>query len=41
MNFGGPLALVMKTTSKEVSSDGEADYSEEGLLMNFDDEVIA
>lgn len=41
MNFGGPLALILKTTRKEVCFDGEANDNKEGLLMNSDDETLA
>ncbi|XP_042751473.1 uncharacterized protein LOC111903530 [Lactuca sativa] len=40
LSFGVPLALVSKTTGKEVCSDGEADETEESHLMNYDDEVV-
>lgn len=39
MNFGGPLALVSKTTFKYVCSDYEGGDGEEGFLINSDYEV--
>lgn len=41
INFGGPLALVSKTTRKEAYSEGEADENEECFLMNSDDKDVA
>lgn len=40
-SFGGPLALVSKTNVKGDSSDDEDGESEEGLIVNYDDEVVA
>lgn len=36
MNFGGPLALVLKTTIGQVCSDDKGGDSDEGLMMNLD-----
>lgn len=36
LNFGGPLAFVSTMNVEDMCSD-----SEEGLLMNSDDEVVA
>lgn len=40
-NFGGPLALVSKVSSKEVGFDDDVGDVEEGFLLNLDDEVVA
>lgn len=41
MNFGGPVALISKKSTKENRFDEEAKKIEEGLLLNIDDEVVA
>lgn len=41
IDFGGSLALILKTTSKQVCSNIEAEDNKEGMFMNFGDEVVA
>lgn len=41
LNFGGPLAFVSTMNVEDMCSDSEEGNSEEGLLMNSDDEVVA
>lgn len=41
MNFGGPMTLVSKTTTKENESNEEVKEGEEGFILNSDDEVVA
>ena len=40
-SFGGPLALISKTNVKDACSDDVDGKSEEGVIVNSDDEAVA
>ena len=41
LNYGGPMALVFKTNSKEYEYEEDMKEDEEVFILNFDDEAIS